>query len=350
MDILKLIKKHDNQKMLDLLLGFPEQFEKALKIGNSFKFTIAPGQIDHIIFGGMGGSAIGGEVIISCLSKELKIPAMVQRSYSLPKFANSRTMVIISSFSGNTEESLSLYENARESNSKIICITSGGELEKRANANAVPIISIPGGMQPRCALGYLSIPILVFLKKSGIAMNEDDNFAETLALLHKKSELYSPRNQDNLALNIAKQFYNKIPIIYSSNDMMHAAAMRWKAQISENAKTMAFYNVFPELNHNEIVGWQQLPELLRKFQIIYLRDKEDSSRNQSRMEITKEILEQETNQVFELYSEGSSKLSRLFSIIYLGDMVSYYLAILNNLDPTPIKKIQILKDKLKDIY
>ena len=349
MDILEQIRKIDKSDMLNLLTTFPEQFENAVEIGNSFKYQIDSTKIKQIVFVGMGGSAIGGDLIISCLSNDLKIPAFVNRNYFLPTFVDNSTLIIVSSFSGNTEESLSCYEDARTRSAEILCITSGGELAQKAEKDGTPFISIPGGMQPRAALGYLSIPVLITLINSGFASQENVNFDETYELLKQKARLYAPQKTENQAITLAQKITKKIPIMYSTNNMLQIVANRWKCQISENAKTLAFFNVFPELNHNEIVGWEQLPDLLDNFQILYLCDKEDFSRNQSRMSITKDILKKVTNSVIELHTEGVSRLARLFSLIYLGDMVSFYLAILNNVDPTPIEKIQLLKDQLKNI-
>jgi len=348
MNILETINKYDKHNMLKLLTTFPKQFQEACNIGNSFDHKIDAQKIKNIVFVGMGGSAIGGDVIISCLSDELTIPAEVNRNYFLPVYVDQSTLVIVSSFSGDTEESLSCYQNARSKNAQIVCITSGGELLNKAEHDGVPAIFIPGGVPPRTALGYLSIPILVLLVKSGLASFKPEEFEETQNLLTVLAKKYAPDNKNNPAIKLAQQLYEKIPIIYSSADLLSVAAMRWKGQFSENAKMLAFVNVFPELNHNEIVGWEQLPELLKQFQIIYLRDNKDFSRNQKRMDITKNILDSVTNPIIEFKTEGVSRLARLFSLIYLGDMVSFYLAMLNNVDPTPIEKIQLLKDRLKE--
>ena len=296
----------------------------------------------------MGGSAIGGDLVIACLSDQLNIPARVVRNYFLPNFVNRSSLVIISSFSGNTEESLSCYEAARKKGATVVGISSGGKLTKRAKQDDIPLVAIPGGVPPRTALGYLSIPLLVLLKKTGIAEISDSDFDETAQLLAAKASDYAPESAANFALDLANKLKNKIPLLYSSADLLQVVGTRWKGQFSENAKVLAFCNVFPELNHNEIMGWERLPHLLSNFQIIYLRDKNDYNRNQKRMTITRSILEQVTNPIIELTTEGNSRLARLFSLIYLGDWVSYYLAVINGVDPTPIGNIQILKDQLKD--
>jgi len=343
------IEAIDKSNMLRLLREFPKQFSQALEIGNNANISLATEKIKNILFVGMGGSAIGGDVIISCVGDQLQIPAQVNRNYFLPNFVNENTLVVVSSFSGNTEESLSCFNEALKRKAQIVCVTSGGKLKQQAQENGIPVIMIPGGMPPRCALGYLSIPILLQLSRNNLVTVGEVDFQETLQLLEELAEKYSPQSAENLAMRTAKQLHGKIPVIYSSNDMLSSITIRWKGQFSENAKQLAFANVFPELNHNEIVGLDQLSELLHKFQIIYLNDPQDHPRNKARMSITKEILEKVTNPILSFESQGYSRLARLFSLIYLGDMVSFYLAIHNNVDPTPIEKIQILKDKLSQL-
>ncbi len=339
----------DRQDMLKLLLSFPQQFEEALQIGKKFDHKFDPLKIEQLVFAGMGGSAIGGDLIIAILNEKLKIPASVNRNYFLPHFAKQSTLVIISSYSGDTEESISCYQDARDKKCQLVCLTSGGELQRLAQRDGVPVIIIPGGMPPRCALAYLSLPVLVFLINSGLVNLPETDFIETAALLKQKSISYAPQSPANLAVELAQKLVGRIPIIYCSSDLLPVVAWRWKGQLAENAKVLAFTNVFPELNHNEIVGWQQLPDLLQRFQVVYLWDRFDYVRNQAREKITREILEKVTRTIIELNTEGGSKLCRLFSLIYLGDMVSYYLAIENSIDPTPIEKIQALKEALKKI-
>ncbi len=349
MNLSNRIKNFDKSNMLNLLLSFPDQFQQGIEIGKAFDFKIEVKKIKQIVHAGMGGSAIGGDLIFSYLQDELTIPFAVNRGYFLPSYLNQSSLVIISSFSGNTEESLSCYEDARSRNAQILCITSGGELAQKARQDKIPMITIPGKMQPRAALGYLTLPILVALIKANLALLEKANFDETLALLKAKAQAYSPQCPENEALVLARKLYNKVPVIYCANDLLAVVANRWKCQLSENAKTVSFSNVFPELNHNEIAGWQIPEKMLKKFQIIYLKDRFDFSRNQSRMVITKNILEAITNPIIEISTEGNSSLTRLFSLIYLGDWVSFYLAMLNKVDPTPIEKIQRLKDELNKI-
>ncbi len=279
------IKAIDKSDMLKLLREFPEQFSQAIEIGKNANIVLDREKIKNILFVGMGGSAIGGDVIISCLGDQLQIPALVNRNYHLPNFVDENTLAIVSSFSGNTEESLNAFNEAVAKQAQIVCLTSGGKLKILAQEKGIPVITIPGGMPPRCALGYLSVPVLFLLTDNKIANVPEKDFHETLELLKELEEKYSPESVDNLALHTAELLHGKIPVIYSSNDMLGAVTVRWKGQFSENAKQLAFANVFPELNHNEIVGWEKLPELLQKFQIIYLSDKQDNPRNAARMRL-----------------------------------------------------------------
>lgn len=341
------IPDFDRHNMLELVMSFPTQFHHARQIGSDFTCAIDAKRIKTIVFVGMGGSAIGGDLVISYLGDQLTRPATVIRNYALPSYVDSSTLVIISSYSGNTEESISGMEQAEKKKAQLLCITSGGEVATKARQRHLPVIAIPGGAPPRTALAYLSVPVILFLTKHGFAHDISTELDETELLLKQKAERYAPDSKDNPAFALAETLRGKIPILYSSADLLGVVGLRWKGQLSENAKVLAFQNVFPELNHNEIVGWEQLHHLFQHFQIIYLRDQADHPRNQKRMAITKKILEQVAPPIVELFTEGNSRLARLFSLIYLGDMVSFYLAILNGIDPTPIEKIQMLKDQLQ---
>ncbi len=340
------LQQYDRANMLKLLKDFPLQFRQARQIGEALNFEVDQARVKNLIFAGMGGSAIGGDLIISCLADQLKVPAMVIRNYTLPAVVDQNSLVIVSSYSGNTEESLSCYEVAQSRGAMIVAISSGGKLAARAQADGIPLIAIPGGAPPRTALGYLSLPVLIWLAKIGLAEIDDHVLDETQNLLLQMNQRYLPEAADNPAQKLAAQLQNKFPVIYCTADLLAPVAWRWKGQFSENSKVLAFCNVFPELNHNEIVGWHQRPERLRDFQIIYLRDREDHIRNQKRMNVTRGILERLTDPIIELYTTGESRLARLMSLVQLGDWVSYYLAILTGVDPTPIEKIQLLKDQL----
>lgn len=340
--------KYDSQGMLNRILKFPEQLQHAQSISKAVEVPFGSEQILNICVAGMGGSAISGDIARSYLSDTLKIPILVNRSYTLPNFVNEHSLMIVNSYSGNTEETLEAYEDACKREAKIVCVTSGGKLAEKAKAHGDPIYFIPTGYPPRSALGYLTVPLLFTLYDIGLTPNPEKDLLESVNLLAALREQYHPDSGDNLAKQISYQLENKIPLIYGSVSRFDAVAFRWKTQLSENSEVLAFYNAFPELNHNEIMGWGPLQEINRNFQVIYLKDSGDHPQVKKRMNIVKEILEQKTGPVIEVESRGQSLLARIFSLVFLGDMVSFYLAILNRVDPTPVEKIDYLKQRLSE--
>ncbi len=350
MDDLKRIKKLDKSNMLDLLLGLDEQCRKAKKIGADFDPKgISGNGVKNIVFTGLGGSAIGADVIRSYTAGEIKVPIIVNRNYTLPNFVDKDTLLFTSSYSGNTEETLSAYEKAKEKKARIIAISSDGTLEKLAKGDGLPFIKIPAGIPPRCALGYSFIPPLVALCKLGFVkekMKDIDEVAEVLSGLKNELGLDSPV-EENLARKIALMVRRRYPIIYGANEHVDVTVTRWRGQLAENGKHLASSHVFPEMNHNEIVGWDFPAELMGQFVVIFLRDKEDHKRIARRMDITRNILSKKGIKIVEVFSKGKGLLSRMMSLIYVGDMMSFYLAILNGIDPTPVDRITYLKRLLK---
>ena len=339
------IRKFDLGGMVDRILGFPDQLEDANRIASDRQLGLSHNGISNICLTGMGGSGISGEVIACCLADKLSIPFLVNRHYSLPNFVQENSLVFVSSYSGNTEETLSSYEEAHRRGAKIICITSGGELAERARANKHPVFSIPSGYLPRAALGYLSVPLLYGLHYAGLISGPGPEISETTTLLRKLAEKYHPSAGNNAAKQISRTLQGKVPLVYAAAPNL-AIVVRWRGQLAENSKVLAFSNVFPELNHNEIMGWGPLDSVNKHFQIIYLKDRADHAKIRKRMDVTKVILEEQTAPVVEVESQGESLLARMFSLIFLGDMVSIYLAALNQVDPSPIGHIDYLKSKL----
>ncbi len=344
------IAQRDPSNMRSLIFTFPRQAEEAVAIGNAAKIKFPIAKIRNIVVSGLGGSAIGGDLLRSYLADEIGVPIAVSRHYFLPEYVDDRSLVIISSYSGNTEETISSYKNAIQRKAKILCVTSGGMVKKIALQKKHPVIDIPGGLPPRAALGYSFFPTLIALSKLGFISSKKKEIIETILLLQQKAREYGDLLLlDNLALRTAEKLFGKLPVIYSSADRFDSVNVRWRGQMSENAKTLAYGNVFPELNHNEIVGWEVLKDLMKKIHVVILRDKEDNGRVQLRMKTTKKIIHDFADGITEVNSEGNGLLARMFSLLYLGDWVSFYLAILNGVDPTPVKKIDFLKDELAKI-
>ena len=317
----------DKENMLEVIKNFPDQCSEALSLPKGIS---VPGEIKNIVVAGMGGSAVGGDLLKIYLH-DSEIPVYVNRDYKVPSFVNEESLVFAVSYSGNTEETLSAYRNAYEKRAKIIGITSGGKLADECDK----VIKIPSGLQPRAALGYLFFPMLGILHNTKIVRVKNQEINEMLNILKDIDKF----NEEGEALS--KKLKEKIPVVYAS-EKLGAIAFRWKTQINENAKMPAFYNVFSEMNHNEIAGYQGMD---RKFTAIMIRDKNDNERIKKRMDICKEIMEERVD-VEEVHTQGDSLLARMFSTIYLGDFVSYYMAIWNRVDPSPVHIIENLKRKL----
>jgi glucose/mannose-6-phosphate isomerase len=341
------IEQCDPAGMGRLIAEFPQQVEKAVAIGEAAKVKLAVASIRNIVVTGLGGSAIGGDLLRAYLADVCAVPIVVSRHYFLPEYVDEKTLVIVSSYSGNTEETNASYADAIKRKAKIFCVTSGGAVKATALKKKHPFIEIPGGLPPRSALGYSFFPTLIALSKLGLIPLQKKAIKETIALLKSESALYANiASPENLALRLAGQLRGQLPVVYSAADRFDAVNVRWRGQFSENAKVLAYGHVFPELNHNEIVGWGVLRDLMKQIHVLILRDRGDYKRVQLRMGITRDIVRDLAGTVTEVWSEGDSLLARLFSLIHLGDWVSFYLALENNVDPTPVKKIDFLKNEL----
>ncbi len=347
------IRALDRSNMLDLLLRFSGQIAEAEAIGSQIDFTKSISKdFNKIVFAGMGGSAIGADLIKSYLLEELDIPIFVNRDYMLPAFVDKKTLLIISSYSGNTEETLSAYRDGMKKKACMIAITTGGKLKKIAAKDGLPCIIIPQGLPPRCALAYSSIPIIILFSKLGLIPDKGGEIRGVETLLKKlRDEELSPsvKEDKNIAKRISKELYNKYPIIYGANTHTDAVATRWRGQLAENAKTVSSTHLFPEMNHNEIVGWLNPKKVMKALIVIMLKDKGDHPRTRDRMAISRSIIEKEGVKVIDVDSRGKMLLERIFSLVYIGDFVSFYLAIQNNVDPTPVDNVTYLKEELAKI-
>lgn len=340
----------DKSQMYRLLTAFPIQCKEAIKLGMEIPLP-SFSKVDNIVIAGMGGSAFAGELLQTYLSGEfLSIPILVIRDYNLPKFVNKNTLVIASSYSGNTEETISAYLNAKKKGAQILVITSGGELLRQAEIDNVYSITIPSGYLPRAALGYLFFPLFIlFIRLQFIKANAHLTILdETINNLETLAHQYAPTQplKNNPAKELASFIYNKLLILYAPNEQLSAVVTRWRNQINENSKAFAFTNLLPEMNHNEIMAWSTNPEI--KTAVIFLRDKDEHPQVKKRIELSKQIIKAVVSEdsLQEVWGSGEFLLTRIFSLIYLGDFISYYLAILREVDPTPVDKIEWLKKNL----
>lgn len=353
LDSFKRIEKYDESSMLELIESFPDQCQDAKCIGDEFELPQGfKRSYKNIVCTGLGGSAIGADLVRSYIAEDIQIPVLVNRNYTLPNFVTEDTLVIVSSYSGNTEETLSAYREAVSRGSNIIVATSGGKLEKAAKEDDLPCLTIPGGFPPRCALGYSFFPLLTILAKIGIIKDQAVFIDEAIHNLRKLKDSkigYKVMHKDNPAKIMAAEILGKLPVIYAGQDHIDAVVTRWRGQLAENSKTLSSGHLFPEMNHNEIVGWENPKEVLKECVAIILRDAADHPRISKRMDVTKNLLKKDKVKVLEVSSSGKELLARIFSLVYIGDFVSFYLAILNGIDPTPVKKITMIKKELAKI-
>lgn len=349
LDNLGHVQKIDKSDMLDILMDFPGQLKNALGLASAIRPSGDLSGVSNIVFTGVGGSAIAGDFIKCALIDELKIPFVVSRDYSVPAFVDSKTLLFVSSYSGNTEETIGAYLDGKKKKARIILITSGGELEKMAKKDRFPIIKIPSGLPPRCALGYSFVPVMEVLSKVGIIRDKENEIRDSLKEVVKlRDGLIGPEVplKRNTAKKIASILLNRYAAIYGWSRHMDCVVTRWRNQINENSKAMAQSHFLPELNHNEIMGFSHPGKLLKDIVVIFLRDKDDHIRVKDRIKITSAIIKGRVHKIVEVDSEGGNLIARMCSLIYIGDFVSFYLAILNGEDPTPVDEIAYLKKEL----
>ncbi len=320
-----------------LIADFTKQLQEALTIGRAVQLTPLRKELRNVVVAGMGGSGIGGDLVASMVSEKIQIPFVVVKDYFLPHWINEHTLLIASSYSGNTEETLHVLEEAIRRNCKIVCIASGGSIANLANKAGLDYVAIPGGMPPRACIGYSIVQLLFILKWYNLI---DDGFAlgiqDAIRLLDKQELRIRKQAQ-----SLARKLYRRLPILYSTTQFA-PVALRWRQQINENAKMLCWHHVVPEMNHNELVGWRTPG----KYAVIFLRSHTDYTRNQQRFNIARNIIMQYTKHIYEVWAQGESYIEQIFYLIHLGDWVSCYLAEKRSVDPVEVNVIDFLKAEL----
>lgn len=297
---------------------------------------------------GMGGSAMGGDLLRVYAERFSRNPIQVIRSYQLPAYIDESTLVISSSFSGNTEETLAAYNEAKRRGSQIVGLTSGGELQRRCDRDGYPCVLLPDGMPPRAALGYSFFAMVKIFERLEIAPNQAQSYKAVDRVLRQCAEQYGPEvpTEENPAKRLAARLYGKIPVMYAGEPLMAPVALRWRTQINENAKTFAHDLSIPEMNHNEILAWKNPSAALSDFHVIYLMDNNYPGKIKDRFEVMRPIIVEAADGVSEAWALGEDPLARMVSLIHLGDYVSVYLAYLYQEDPVTIPAIDLLKSEL----
>jgi len=337
------IEELDPQGMVEDLDTFPDQCKEAVSIGEAFKLPFDLREFDRVLVTGMGGSAIVGDL----LSRLLDIPVESNRGYHLPKSARSDDLLVAISYSGNTEETLSALQDGLRRGLSVVCLATGGKMEDFCVRKSVPLIKIPTGHQPRASTGYMLLPLLKLFDRAGRAGTIDfEQLIDDLETLVKSWGSSVPVEK-NEPKQLAEEFSGKVPIIYGTKGNTWAVAYRWKTQINENAKQPAFWNVFPELNHNETVGYQLGSELMENGKVVMLKNGLDLERNELRMEIIEGLFRDEGIDYSLARAPEGDKFTKIIGQMYFGDYFSVYLALLNEVDPSPVKLIESFKSRLK---
>jgi glucose/mannose-6-phosphate isomerase len=351
LDDLELLKRVDSAGMLRHIEALPDQLADSWAHGHSLDLPDELGQVRQVVISGMGGSSISGELAARLIDDTSRVPVFVNRNYGLPAFASgSDTLMIALSHSGNTEETLSATRSAIERGTRLLAITTGGSLAPFATEAGGTAWIYEYDAPPRAALGWLYGQVLAALSRLNIAPDLSKDVEEAVGLLRRTQPRYTPENPttQNIAKRTAGQLVERFPVIWGAG-LLAPVARRWKTQMNENAKSAAFFELLPELNHNAVVGLDFPSDLMHKLGIIQLRSaKYDHIRVAIRHQVTHDLFMQEGVLTEQVSARGDSRLAHQMSLIQLGDWVSYYLAMANEADPTPIGPIDTLKAKLAE--
>jgi len=351
LDDLQAMSELDSSDMATRISELPAQCRSAWGQTEGLQLPQALAGVEQLVIVGMGGSAIGGALLQDLVADEIDLPINLVRGYALPRFVcGERTLVVACSYSGNTEETLSCFRQAVNRGTQVLAITTGGKLAALAERAGPPVISFDYQSQPRAALGYAFILLLGAVHQLGLVRDFADDVAEAADVMETWQAEIEPGvpTGDNAAKQLAARTHGKLPVIYGAG-FLGATANRWKTQFNENAKSWAFFEVLPELNHNAVVGLG-IPDVVREQSlVIVLRSALDAERIAERWDVTGELLEREGVAAAEVRGRGQSKLAQALSLIHFGDYVSYYAAVLNQVDPTPVETIAFLKDRLAEL-
>lgn len=350
LDDLNELARLDSEDVLGAVERFADQCREGWEIGLTARGLPRAQGIDSIVVLGMGGSGVSGDVIQAVVEPRLPVPFRVIKTYGpLPEWIGRNTLVFAVSYSGSTEETVAALEEVHARGCRAVTISSGGPIADMAQEYGLAHVRIPSGLQPRASLGYLTLPILAVLVQIGLVPDMQDDLDEAiqvLADLGSRCHRKRPRDE-NPAKDLASRIHGRVPIIYGGTGIGSTAAYRFKCDLNEYGKTPAYWNQFPELDHNEIVGWNQLRDLTSQhFVLVFLRDPGDHERVQLRFEITRSLIESNAWEVIEIPAEGESPLARLLSLVLVTQLAAIYVGLGYQIDPGPVESIQKLKSEL----
>lgn len=325
-----------------LIARFMEQLAEALEIGINADINQHDKEIQNILVTGLGGSGIGGDFVREIVQKSCQIPFVVNKEYDIPAFVGPNTLAIVSSYSGNTEETLQAFDAIMETGAKVVVVSSGGKLIASAQELGLDYIQVPGNWpSPRACLGYSLVQQLFVLQKLGLIDNQyTQSIEKSISLLESNSD-----NIKSEAMKVAELLNGKIPIIYIEG-RMESVAVRLRQQINENAKMLCWHHTIPEMNHNELVGWRDHRD---EWAVLYLRNEDDFDRNQVRMDINKKIISKYSDTIVEVWSKGNDFVEQAMYLVHTGDWISYYLSEMHGVDSIEVDVIDYLKGELAKV-
>ncbi|HEX2014473.1 MAG TPA: bifunctional phosphoglucose/phosphomannose isomerase [Nitrososphaera sp.] len=341
--------KEENVTMMQKVMDFPSQLASAFDLvrNDLTDLTRPQGRISRVVVAGMGASGVVGD-FVRVLMRESRVPIHVQKSTNLPAFVDGETLVLSITYSGKTRETLEILHASIGAGARNLVITSSFELGDFCSRNAIPWIRVPENGFPRATLGFMLISALGALNKLGLTGSFDSDVEETISVLDEIKSQCGPEvlQKNNPARLLAQSLVGRFPVIYGESGFTEVIAVRWKQQMNENGKSHCYYDVFPELLHNEIESWNSSDSAqAREYALLLLRDSgwEHQAKMESKVEATKQLAESKGAIVYDLWTKGRSELAKLLSLCYVGDFVSVYLATSRNIDPGPVRNIEQLK-------
>lgn len=327
-----------------VLADFPAQCRTARALVASPRLDVRRPRV--VVIAGMGGSAAGGDLLVACGAATVDVPIVVHRGYGLPAAAGRESLVVTSSYSGDTAEALSAFEAALARRAPVVALTSGGALAQRAAAAGCPRVTLPPGLMPRMALGYLFLPALSLLADADVPVAGPAEIDEAVGALEAMARELRPEQPTaaNEAKRLALAIGDRLPVVYGG-PLTGAVAYRWKTDVEENAKTFALAGALPEMNHNEIEAWQA-PDA-KDMHAVLLREAGEAAEVARRFEILRELISPAAGGVSEARARGESRVARLLTLAYLGQWTSYYLAVLRGRDPWSVPILDEMKRRLR---
>jgi glucose/mannose-6-phosphate isomerase len=347
LDNVSAYRQFDKLGMLDHLHAYPEQCQKAWENVQKFELPHLHTKVSNVVILGMGGSAIGGDFVRRLAMSESESPVWVHRDYGLPAFVDDNTLVIASSYSGNTEETLSAFTKSLATGARKIAMTSGGKLKDLAEKEGIPVFVIDYKAPPRAAFPHSYIPLVGILQKLGLLADKSADLQEAVDVVRRLSgELIETIPlASNPAKQLATRLRGRLAVIYGA-EMLSEVARRWKGEFNENSKAWAFFEHFPELNHNAVVGYEFPAEAKDRILVLMLRSSSLHPRILLRYDVTAELLAKEGIAHEFVEAKGTSALAQMLSLVLLGDYASFYLSMLNEVDPTSTDAINFVKQSL----